>query len=343
MIRSITALAVPCSVLLLAIYLRNRANVNLIHKRLALKRRAKTRLPAGIINVGNSCYMASVLQLLASAGEPLINHFRELDNKVASTLSELLEKINSGEGSKVRPVEFIKSFSGTLMGLSPDQQDAHEFLLALLNMKCLRNSKFITSSINLDINRSISRSLFNVRNPFTGVLMNELICLPCASKRKPRHISSLRIEPFSCVTLIPDSSNSSISEAVYRHFCAPEKYSDYCNYKDEVKCGLGAVNQKHPLIFPQLLFLHVSQMTGNSLMKTDQILRTEIELAGPGYRYKLNSVIVHIGNSAVHGHFICYRRREDVWIECNDENIKIVSEDTILCQRAYILLYQLDL
>ena len=343
MIRSITAVAVPCSFLLLAIYLRNRTNCKLIQKKPALKRRAKSRLPSGIINVGNSCYLASVLQLLASAGEPLISHFRELDNKVALTLSELLEKINSGEGRKVRPIEFIKSFSGSFMGLSPDQQDAHEFLLALLNMNCSRNSKYIADSINLDINGSNSRSLFSAPNPFTGVLMNELICLPCASKRNPRHISSLRIEPFSCVTLIPDSSNLSISAAVYRHFCAPEKYSDYCNYKDGVKCGMGAVNQKHPLIFPQLLFLHVSQMTGNSLMKTDQIIRTEIELSGPGYRYKLNSLIVHIGNSAVHGHFICYRTHGDVWIECNDENVKIVSEETILGQRAYILLYQLDL
>ena len=83
--------------------------------------------------------------------------------------------------------------------------------------------------------------------------MNELICLPCASKRNPRHISSLRIEPFSCVTLIPDSSNVSISAAVYRHFCAPEKYSDYCNYKDGVKCGMGAVNQKHPADIPAIV------------------------------------------------------------------------------------------
>lgn len=294
--------------------------------------------PSGLINVGNSCYLSSVLQFLASAGELLINHFRGCDNPIASALFEILESINKGEVRRIVPIAFIKSFAGTSMGLSPEQQDAHEFLLALLNMKYKERKR--TDSISLGY-KSTDKSIMSVSDPFTGVLMNELICLPCATKKKLRHISSLRIEPFSCITLTP--MNVKIYEAVYKHLCAPEKFSDYCNYKNERRsesCGLGAVNQKRPLIFPQLLFLHVSFLTESTLQKSQEIIETEIELSGPGYLYKLVSIIVHYGQNGLGGHFICYRRYGKKWIECNDEIVKIVSEDDVISQRAYILLYE---
>ena len=171
--------------------------------------------------------------------------------------------------------------------------------------------------------------------------MNELICLPCAVKRKPRHISSLRIEPFSCVTLTPTSTCSGINEAVYKQFCAPERFSDYLNYlKDGGNCGLGAINQKNLLILPDLLFLHVS-LISETFMKSDQKIETELQLSGPGYRYKLLSVIVHFGSSGLGGHFICFRRHgRNGWIKCNDAKVTISNESEILNQRAYLLLYQ---
>lgn len=304
------------------------------------------KLPSGLINLGNSCYLSSVLQLLAASESVLIDHFINY-GRIGQELAKVLKEINEGN-NLVRPIEFIKSFSGSA-GFSSEQQDAHEFLLALLNLKStvvtirseqslmssLQSYKFITSE-------TVKQccSIFKVKNPFTGVLMNEIICLPCAVKRKRRHISSLRIEPFSCVTLTPTSSCSSINEAVYIQFCGPERYSDYSNYlKDGGKCGLGAINQKNPLILPELLFLHVSLLS-ETFMKTDQKIETVLELSGPGYRYKLMAVVVHFGASGLSGHFICYRRHgRKNWIKCDDSIIKVVDESEILTQRAYILLY----
>ena len=339
---SLTAVAVPLASLLFAALLLRSRRHSAPKRRKKLKESERVPLPSGLVNVGNSCYLSSVLQLLASCGDPLISHFRNCENRIASTLSDLLESINKGEATgKLRPIEFIESFSGMSMGLSPDQQDAHEFLLVLLNMKS-KQPRISSDSINLNV-KAVQRTVMNVSNPFTGVLMNELICLPCAGKRKTRHISSLRIEPFSCITLTPNS-NVKISEAVYRHFCAPERYSDYCNYKNSVSCGHGAVNQKHPLILPRLLFLHVSLITGESFLKSQQVIETETNLGGPGYRYKLISVIVHYGESGKAGHFICFRRygKAAGWIECNDESVRIVPEERVLAQRAYILLYETE-
>lgn len=349
--RSVTVTIPLTGLLLLAIFLGARRQGATL-KPLKRKRREllRSKMPSGLINVGNSCYLSSVLQLLASAGELVINHFRACDLPIASALSELLEAINCGEERRLAPIAFIKSFAGASMGgLSPDQQDAHEFLLALLNMKSKdrkQRRRNPADSLTFD-SAEIDKSIVSVSDPFTGVLLKELICLPCASKRKLRHASSLRIEPFSCVTLTPPPSSSSsslkVSEALYKHFCAPERFSDYCNYKaNGDSCGFGAVNQKRPLIFPRLLFLHVSLLlTGDSHLKSQQVIETEAELSGPGYRYKLVSTIVHYGQGGLAGHFVCYRRSlGKMWIECNDENIKTVSEEHVMAQRAYILLYE---
>lgn len=348
--RSVTVAIPLTGLLLLAIFLGARRQ-GAPPKPLKRKRRELLRpqMPSGLINVGNSCYLSSVLQLLASAGELVINHFRACNLPIASALSELLEAINRGEERRLAPISFIKSFAGASMGegLSPEQQDAHEFLLALLNMKSKdrkQRRRNPADSITLDT-AEIDKSILSVSDPFTGVLLRELICLPCASKRKLRHTSSLRIEPFSCVTLTPPSSSSlKISEALYKHFCAPERFSDYCNYNaNGDSCGFGAVNQKRPLIFPRLLFLHVSLLlqAGDSHLKSQQVIETEAELSGPGYRYKLVSIIVHYGQGGLAGHFVCYRRiLGKTWIECNDEDIKTVSEELVMAQRAYILLYE---
>ena len=107
---------------------------------------------------------------------------------------------------------------------------------------------------------------------------------------------------------------------------------------------MGAVNQKHPLIFPALLFLHVALITSESFLKDDdQVIETELNLAGPGYRYKLISFIVHYGRTGLAGHFICYRRHGGGWIECNDENVRIISEEVVINERAYLLLYEKEL
>lgn len=345
---SISAFGLPlASCLLLAIYYQKIVTNKQMNKPpllLPLKvkvkvKEIKTNMPSGLINIGNSCYLSSVIQLLASAETPLIDHFNKCENEISSKLAELLIQVNNGEKRKLKPLEFIESFAGQSLGhhFSPDQQDAHEFLLALLNIKTKHQEKHL-DSITLDTD-PIKKSLLSSLCPFKGVLMNELICMPCAIKRNPRHVSSIKLEPFSCITLTltPSTKSTTISEVLYDHFCVPERYSDYCNYKNTIKCGLGAFKQKHPLIFPQLLFLH------RSLVKNDQIIKTEIEICGPGYRYKLKSLIVHYGQNGHSGHFICYRRHRDGWIECNDEVVRAVREETVLSQIAYILLYEKDI
>jgi ubiquitin carboxyl-terminal hydrolase 36/42 len=308
-----------------------------------IKAPARRTLPSGLVNVGNSCYLSSVVQLLAAGGKVFEKHLKRTSNPVANELVLLLEKVGQGTVRVLRPDQFIRSLSQNETSLSWEQQDAHEFLLAVLNLPvqlfCGRASGLVSV-----LSRVVARksSIYEAKSPFTGVLLNELICLPCAVQRKTRHISSLRVEPFSCVTLSFDGDET-ISQAVYRHFCAPDRYGDYVNYLiDGTRCGLGAMIQRSPLILPQLLFLHVSLLRGLDFVKdsSQRHLKTELELSVAGHRYRLLGLIVHLGRDGRAGHFVCYRRfGRERWIECNDELIRIVSVDEVLRQRPYILLY----
>lgn len=301
-----------------------------------LKRTSK--IPSGLQNVGNSCYLSSVLQLLASSKDILIRHFeRAKIGRIGQELAILLDEINNSGKRVIDPENFIKSFA--IGGLSTEQQDAHEFLLKLLSLS-VEDEKFNKiegfENVNGKSKLPDDYKVFNCKNPFTGAILNELICLPCASKYRKlrRHISSIQIEPFSCLT-ISQFESLTVNELLYRQLCVPERINDYNNEG----CGLGVINQKSPLILPELLFLHISFLT-ISFTKSSQQTSIQLELSGPGYRYKLLAVIVHYGSNGHSGHFVCYRRLgKRKWVECNDAKVNVISEQEVLRKSAYILLY----
>lgn len=60
-------------------------------------------------------------------------------------------------------------------------------------------------------------------------------------------------------------------------------------------------------------------------------------------RYRLFSVVEHIGNTAARGHYICYTLDSfDNWVCFDDTRVKYLDLDTILDgTQAYILFYEL--
>jgi ubiquitin C-terminal hydrolase len=59
-------------------------------------------------------------------------------------------------------------------------------------------------------------------------------------------------------------------------------------------------------------------------------------------RYRLNSVLVHLGGITEAGHFIVYRRRMDSnqWLSISDDSIRECSELQVFASMAYILFYE---
>ncbi|BGP47871.1 ubiquitin-specific protease doa4 [Rhodotorula kratochvilovae] len=102
---------------------------------------------SGLVNLGNTCYLACVLQALA-ATEPFANFFanddylREINTtsrfglkgQLAKAFARLIRTMQGGEYRSVSPAQ-LRDTIGRLSDqfLEPTQQDAHELLLALLD------------------------------------------------------------------------------------------------------------------------------------------------------------------------------------------------------------------
>jgi ubiquitin C-terminal hydrolase len=59
-------------------------------------------------------------------------------------------------------------------------------------------------------------------------------------------------------------------------------------------------------------------------------------------KYRLYSVVEHIGIKATSGHYVSYTMdSDDNWKRFDDKNIRSVALDTVLEAKAYILFYEL--
>ena len=92
----------------------------------------------GLSNLGNTCYMASALQMLASLDDflgqlEIIEPEKEDDLRLRKAFLDVMKRLQSGE--TVRPEEFKEALdekSPLFIGFR--QQDSHEFLTTLLDL-----------------------------------------------------------------------------------------------------------------------------------------------------------------------------------------------------------------
>ncbi|CEG41380.1 ubiquitin-specific protease [Plasmopara halstedii] len=324
------------------------------------------KIGPGFANLGNTCYLNSVLQCLtytpcfaqllldkemstsfgtSSSKFHKVGHHGTHGNNFCSVraMSRLLQLVHGNNTVRVlQPKEMVMNIRHVSKTFRIGrQEDSHEFFRLLLDSmqrSCLRRAQIKSES-------HVAASTTFVHRIFGGKLKNCLKCAKCG-------FVSERYDDFLDLSLEVASGVNSIIGAL-RHFTATEKLDDYNAWKCS-QCGQRSRAEKGLSIAkcPNVLMIQLKRfdvMSGKIKRHIEfpQMLDIAIgmskncdDLHRKRTKYELHAVLVHAGYSTDCGHYFAFvKGSSGQWYEMNDDSVRWVRLETVLQQKAYMLFY----
>ncbi|XGW07398.1 hypothetical protein V3C99_010519 [Haemonchus contortus] len=317
----------------------------------------------GLLNMGSTCYMNSVLQALVHT--PVLRDYFLSDQHCCQrppgtclmcTMHQLMQDFHRGDSSDpVAPSDVLHIVWEQSQMSMGGQQDAHEFFLAVHDLLHRHyNAPFSSSPVTeTDACKCI------VHQTFTGKLRSDIICNKCSS------VSS-STQPFLDVSLIVPATSPSDQIGIktcLEMFCAREDLDRNCE-----RCGcMRATRRMSFKVLPSVIVFHLKRFSPSATGKNSTVVWFDLEsdmspftsafldnpslfdprtsagmISHKNHSYSLFAIVTHIGDSSGAGHYISYvRRNQNKWYRCDDHQIKEVHYGDVVMTEAYLLFYQL--
>lgn len=308
--------------------------------------------PVGFRNLGNTCYLNSVLQCLTYT-PPLANFcLRNQHSSVCEAWNGhcplcLVEKRIVRSLNSDIPLDAPLKIQSSLELFAKHfrtgrQEDAHEFLRYLIeacNDVCVKLYKARNSQGGKASKREPDTI---VKDIFGGVLQSQVKCLSCgAESNKMDEIMDISLDILHA---------SSLKEAFCRYFQS-ELLDGNNKYRCE-KCKKLSTARKQMSIFqaPNVLVIQLKRFEDIYGGKIDRNIIFEERLALSGHmcrdsqdvrsEYTLFGTIVHSGYSQDSGHYYAYVKDQySQWYCCNDAHVSSATLQTVLSEKVYMLFF----
>lgn len=319
-----------------------------------LHQKRKNGPPLGLKNLGNSCYLNSVLQCLTYT-PPLANFCL---NHLHSSLCDSAVDRKRECPFCILEKRIVRSLSMDLTQDAPSkiqsclrifaehfrlgrQEDAHEFLRYVIDAchnTCLRLKKLRRKGNN--DNGPSTTSV--VKDIFGGALQSQVKCLSCgAESNKTDEIMDISLDVLHF---------NSLKQAL-QNFFQPEVLDGNNKYKcDSCKKLVSARKQMSILQAPNVLVIQLKRFEGLYGGKIDKLIAFEEVLVLSSYmnkasqdshpEYNLFATIVHSGYSPESGHYYAYiKDAMGRWYCCNDSYVSLSTLQGVLSEKVYILFF----
>ncbi|KAJ3038550.1 hypothetical protein HDV00_000555 [Rhizophlyctis rosea] len=302
----------------------------------------------GIVNIGFTCYMAAVIQLLYHS--PFADSVMQADapGPVTSALRLIFENLRSGQSVDISGLQLLvcdnvrlSTDGGEVIGdqritdnsdISSMEQDAQE-LIQIIFEQC---------------NAEHSEATNPVRKHFHWTFHQKYSCAKtsCPYSEIAEEEEHMELLPL---TISNGGGGRSADVAdLLNDFFEPDTLDRDCKIR---ACGNKKTNNIRTFKnLPKLFLLHILRFDGRGGVvrkcedKVD--VPTELQLYGAGsvqgVKYNILGLIDHIGPTARSGHYIYYRYNapSNTWSKYNDDVVTNQCEDpTRGSRQVYLVLY----
>lgn len=309
------------------------------------------RIGAGLENLGNTCFLNSVLQCLTYT-EPLAAYLQsgkhQTSCRVAGfcalcAIQKHVSRALQLSGRSLAPKDLVSNLRCISRNFrNARQEDAHEYMVNLLESmhKCC-----LPSGVPSESPSAYDKSL--VHKIFGGRLRSQVKCTQCS-------YSSNKFDPFLDLSL--EIAKADSLEKALKHFTATEQLDGGERQYQCQRCKqkVRALKQLTVHKAPYVLTIHLKRFRahdpGQKIDKKVQFsptldLKPFVSGSYEGdLKYTLYGVLVHHGWNTRSGHYYCFvRTSTGTWHSLDDNRVVSVGQQKVLEQKAYMLFYYRNL
>jgi len=313
----------------------------------------------GCVNMGNSCYINSALQIFSQIHElneyllTVQNVKSKIDSVVTFEWIQLYKIFRENHGT-IRPNRFIERIKEVSKEKhrdefsSDEQSDTVEFFEYML--ECIHNSlNGIDDSMRIAYPKTaLGKYLQQVETVDHSIVQN-LFLSCCIHRYVNPETQSIEFEKFEheyrLSLSIPEKPNVSIYDCFKDTFKDELLTGDNSWFDEKENRKKTVIKRTYLCYTPPILVIHLKRWKTNftkNNFKVDAPLRLDVSAFTPypeSCEYELFGIINHEGS--IHGgHCHAYIHRNGTWFSVNDHMIQAIPPEYLIHERNYCLFYR---